>query len=59
MNLTQINDEDPTLLLAKCREKQGESVLLNEGKVFPAVGQSSVTRARQMFGTWTTGLAII
>lgn len=39
VNLAQVDDEEPALLLAECRGKERNMVLLNEGKVIPPVGQ--------------------
>lgn len=35
MNLAQIHDDEPTLLLAKCEDNKGGLILLNEGSVTP------------------------
>lgn len=40
MNLTQINDDKPALLMAKCGEGKYEMVMMTEGKVFPIVNQT-------------------
>lgn len=41
VNLTQVNDDEPALLMAKCGDEKGESVVLNEGRVHPGFGQGT------------------
>lgn len=59
VNLTQINDDEPALLMAKCGEKQGELVLLNEGTVLPEIGKASDYKGETDVRYWTTEQAII
>lgn len=39
-NLAQVNDDEPTLLLAKCQAVKDERILLNEGGVSPRLNRT-------------------
>ena len=39
--MTQTNDDEPTLLLAKCDDNKGELILLNEGNLTPKLNTAT------------------
>ncbi|KAL8108066.1 hypothetical protein AgCh_024488 [Apium graveolens] len=44
MNLVQTNDNEPSLLLAKCEDHEGQKIMLNEENVTPKLSHVTVVK---------------